>query len=210
MIRILLAEDHAVVRRGVVDILREHRQPIEIDEARTVQETLRLLRTKQFDLLILDISFPDGNGLELYQQMKQFSPNTKCLFLTMHPEERYARRVFRTGAHGYITKDRAAEELLEAVETILSGGKFITHSLAELLIEELNPKKLQPHEHLSNRELQVALALADGERISSIAERLSLSPKTISTYRRRILDKLSLDSTADLVRYVLTHGLGED
>ena len=210
MIRILLAEDHSVVRRGVVDILREYRQPMEIDEARTVQETLRLLHTKEFDLLILDISFPDGNGLDLYHQMKQFSPRTKCLFLTMHPEERYARRVFRAGAHGYLTKDRAAEELLEAVETILSGGKFITHSLAELLIEELDPNNLLPHEHLSDRELQVALALADGERISIIAERLSLSPKTVSTYRRRIFDKLGLSSTADLVRYVLTNHLGED
>ena len=207
MIRILLAEDHAVVRRGVIDILSEFSQPIVVDQAESIQSALKALRASQYDLLILDISFPKGNGLSLFQQARQISPAIKCLFLTMHPEETYARRVFRSGAHGYITKDRAVEELLEAVSVILSGGKFITNSLAELLIEELDHTATPPHEELSNREYQVTLALADGQTVTQIANSMALSPKTISTYRKRILEKLGLSSTAELVRYVLENKL---
>lgn len=207
MKRILLAEDHAVVRRGVIDILSNFSPSVLVDETENIQTALKALRSTFYELLILDISFPDGNGLALYQQAKEISPRTKCLFLTMHPEERYARRVFKVGAHGYITKDRAADELLEAVRVILSGGKFITNSLAKLLIDELNMDAVVPHETLSNREYQIALAIADGKTITEIAQILALSPKTISTYRHRVLTKLGLSSTAELIRYVLENDL---
>ena len=198
------------MRRGVIDILAEYPRPLAVDEAVNLQSAVKALRRQAYGLLILDISLPDGSGLELFHQARAICPDIKTLFLTMHPERRYARRVFKAGAHGYLTKDHAGEELLQAVETILGGGKFITHSLAELLIAGLDTGGLAPHQALSDREYQVAVALASGKNVTQLAEELSLSPKTISTYRTRSFEKLQVENVAELVRYMLEHGLLAD
>lgn len=210
MIKILLVEDHVFVRRGVIDILGECDLPVHIEEASDMQSALKALREKQFDLLIVDISLPDGNGLALFQAAQPTQPAIKTLFLTMQPEKRYARRVFKAGAHGYLTKDRAAEELIQAVRTIINGGKFVTSSLAELLVNDLNPDSAARHQLLSDREYQVVVRLAEGSSVTEIAEAMSLSPKTVSTYRRRAFGKLHVNSIAELVRYMLAQHLIEN
>ena len=208
MIKILIADDHAIVRRGVRDILGELPIPVEIAETDTVQSTLKEINTGEYDILLLDISFPDGNGLDAYHQVQVLSPETKVLFLSMYPEEQYARRVLRAGAYGYLTKDSAPAELISAINKVIAGGKYVTLSLAEKLADDLAAPGLRaPHELLSDREYQVMLAIAKGKSNTQIASELALSPKTVSTYRVRVLKKLQLSATAELIRYVLEKGL---
>ena len=208
MIKILIADDHAIVRRGVKDILSEMTIPVEIAETDTVQGTLKEMNAGGYDILLLDISFPDGNGLDVYHQVQTSSPVTRVLFLSMYPEEQYARRVLRAGAYGYLTKDSAPAELIAAIQKVISGGKYVTLSLAEKLADDLaTPGSKAQHDALSDREYQVMLAIAGGKSITQIADELALSPKTVSTYRARILDKLQLSTTAELIRYVLERGL---
>jgi DNA-binding NarL/FixJ family response regulator len=208
MIKLLIADDHAIVRRGVRDILSELPYPIEISEANTAAGTLREVTNKNFDILILDISFPDGNGLEILNQIKTIKPASKVLFLSMYPEEQYARRAMKNGAYGYLTKDSAPTELVVAIEKLVSGHKYVTSTLAQILVEDLassNNGKL--HENLSDREFQVMLELANGKKISEIAAALFISPKTVSTYRTRVFEKLKISSTAELVRYAMENDL---
>lgn len=208
MIKILIADDHAIVRRGVKDILNEMPAAVEVGEAETVQATLKEISAREYDILLLDISFPDGSGLDVLNQVKISSPTTRVLFLSMYPEEQFARRVLRSGAYGYLTKDSAPAELINAIHKVIAGGKYVTLSLAEKLVEDLaSPDPGALHAALSDREYQVMLAIAEGKSISQIASELSLSPKTISTYRARVLDKLQLHTTAELIRYVLERGL---
>lgn len=209
MIRILIADDHAIVRRGVRDILNELPDRIEIAEVSTAMDAIREIAAHPYDIVILDISFPDGNGLDILNQVKNIRPETRILFLSMYPEEQYARRALKNGAYGYLTKDSAPTELVEAIQRVISGSKYVTMTLAQRLVDDLaTPQVQDPHENLSDREFQVMLELARGKKISDIATELMLSPKTVSTYRGRVFQKLNLLTTAELIRYVMDHGLG--
>lgn len=210
MTRILVADDHAVVRRGVVQILDEAPEPFAIAEASKGSEVLRAARERDYDLVVLDIALPDINGMEVLSHLQEEQPGVAVLMLSMYPEKQYASRALKAGASGYLTKDSAPGELLSAVRRILGGGKYVTQSLAEELVAELTGEGGgELHKKLSDREYQVMLLLAQGKTVSDIARELALSVKTISTYRARILEKLGLESTAEIIRYAFRHGLAQ-
>ncbi len=210
MIRVFVADDHAVVRRGVVQILEEAPDMVAAGEASTGREALRAMREHDCDVLVLDISMPDGGGLEVLKQLQTLKPNLPVLILSMYPEKQYALRALKAGAAGYLTKESAPNELIAAIRRVAEGGRYITQSLAERLADELEGEvEKEPHQTLSDREYQVMTLLAAGKSITEIAEGLSLSVKTVSTYRARILEKLGLSSTAEIIRYALQRGLVE-
>jgi DNA-binding NarL/FixJ family response regulator len=206
---VLVADDHAVVRRGLLQILKEAPDMIVAGQASTGREVLRTLRQDDYDVLVLDISMPEGGGLEVLKQIQRLSPDLPVLILSVYPERQYATRALRAGAAGYLNKDSAPDELVAAIRQVARGDKYISSSLATKLIGQLGDGERAPHEGLSDRELQVMRLLASGKRVTDIAQDLSLSVKTVSTYRGRILTKLSLESTADIIRYALDHGLGK-
>jgi len=209
MIKILIADDHSIVRRGVRDILSELSFPLEVLEANNATAALRLINSHTFDIVILDISFPDGNGLEILNHIKSIQPQAKVLFLSMYPEEQYARRAIKNGAFGYLTKDSAPTELVAAIQSIITGRKYVTSTLAQILVDDLiSPTTKELHETLSDREFQVMLEMANGKKIKEIAMELHISPKTVSTYRARIFEKLKITTSAELIRYVMEHKLG--
>jgi len=201
----LIADDHTVVRRGVRQILEEAPLNLFVTEAGSAGEALKAVRDNAYDIVLLDISFPDGSGLEVLRQIRSNRPGTRVLLLSMYPEEQYARRALRSGASGYLTKDSAPDELVSAIQKVIAGGKYITQALAERLADEIGEKA--PHETLSDREFQVLTRLGAGKTIGKIAAELSLSPKTISTYRSRLLEKLNLKTTAEIIRYVIENRL---
>jgi DNA-binding NarL/FixJ family response regulator len=208
MIKMLVADDHAIVRRGVQDILNELPWPAEVVEASSAAGALREIANREFDILILDISFPDGNGLDILNQAKALRPNAKVLFLSMYPEEQYARRAIKNGAFGYLTKDSAPTELVAAIQKIISGQKYVSSTFAQILLEDLaSPDSHELHETLSDREFQVMLELARGKKTAEIASELLISPKTVSTYRARVFEKLNISTMAELVRYVMDKNL---
>lgn len=208
MLNILIADDHAIVRRGVRDILNDLPHHINVTEVDTAATALREIIKNNFDILILDVSFPDGNGLEILNQIRTIKPEIKVLFLSMYPEEQYARRAMKNGAYGYLTKDSAPTELVLAIEELISDRKYVTSTLAQILVEDLAlPENNKLHEKLSDREFQIMLRLANGEKISQIATSLFISPKTVSTYRIRVFEKLRITSTAELVRYAIDNDL---
>ena len=210
MIRVLVADDHAVVRRGVVQILAESPHIVVAGEAATGGQVLQAVRENVYDIILLDIAMPGGSGLEVLKQLRSLDPNVQVLILSMYPEKQYAVRALKAGAAGYLTKDSAPDELIEAIDRISQGGKYITRSLAQELAGELGGKAGQdPHEALSDREYQVMRLLAAGRNVTEIAVQLSLSVKTVSTYRTRILEKLDLKTTAEIMRYALERGLDE-
>src|SRR5438105_4440653 len=192
MKRVLIVDDHSVVRNGLKKILEDQPDEIAFGEAETAPEAIALVRERDWDIVILDISLGGGrNGLDTLKEMKQIRPRLRVLILTMHAEEQYARRAFKAGAAGYVTKDSPRAELLEAIKRILGGAKYISPALAEKLIEYIdNDTALSAHEILSDREFQVLCLIASGKTFTEIAELLSLSDKTISTYRARILEKM--------------------
>ncbi|MCC6188397.1 MAG: response regulator transcription factor [Anaerolineales bacterium] len=206
-LKILVADDHAVVRLGVRQILME-KFPVAVGEAANGHELLDRLREQAWDLLILDIGLPGRSGLELMPEIKQTAPGLRVLVLTMHGEEHFALRLLKMGVAGYLTKERAPEELVEAVEKIVSGGKFISSHLAERIAMSLDSSldKL-PHERLSDREFQVMRMLASGLSVAQIAEALSLHVRTVGTFRRHILRKLNLKSTQEIIYYAIRGGL---
>lgn len=208
MIRILVADDHTVVRQGVKQIIADERDIIVEDEAQTGVETLEKVSQRAFDVVLLDISMPGRSGLEVLEEIKNYRPRMPVLILSMHPEEQYAIRALRAGASGYLTKAGAPQELIGAIRKVAQGGKYVTLSLAEKLANELgdNSGKL-PHERLSNREHQVMLMLAEGRTVSDVAEELCLSVKTISTYRSRIMDKMGMKKNAQLTLYAVRNHL---
>jgi len=210
MIRVLVADDHAVVRRGVVQILAESPHIVVAGEASCGSEVLRAVRENDYDLVLLDIAMPGGSGLEVLKQLRSLKPDVQVLILSMYPEKQYAMRALRAGAAGYLTKDSAPDELVDAIDRISRGDKYITRSLAQELASELggNADK-ELHEALSDREYQVMRLLAAGKSVSEIAAQLSLSVKTVSTYRTRILEKLGLKTTAEIMHYALARGLVE-
>ncbi len=208
MIRVLIADDHAVVRRGMLQILEEAPDMVSAGEAGTGREVLQAMRKHDCDVLVLDISMPNGSGLEVLKQLQTLKPDLRVLILSVYPEKQYALRALKAGAAGYLTKESAPEELIAAIRQVASGGRYITQSLAEKLASELGSEvKKEPHDTLSDREHQVMTMLAAGKSVTEIAVELSLSVKTVSTYRARVLKKLCLSSTAEIIRYAIERGL---
>jgi DNA-binding NarL/FixJ family response regulator len=210
MIRIVIADDHAVVRRGLKEILADE-SDMEIGaEASTAHELLDLVRKHPWDAVVLDISLPGRSGLEVLAELKQEQPTLPVLVHTMHPEDQFAVRALRAGAAGYLTKDSAPTELVKALRKIVGGGKYVSASLAEKLAASMDVKAVEvPHQILSDREFEVFRLIASGTTVSEIAEQLSLSVKTVSTYRGRILEKMKMKNNADLMRYALQHKVVE-
>jgi two-component system invasion response regulator UvrY len=210
MIKVFVADDHAVVRRGVLQILEEAPDMVSVGEASTGREVLRAMRKHACDVLVLDISMPDGGGLEVLKQLQTLKPHLRVLILSMYPEKQYALRALKAGAAGYLTKESAPDELITAIRQVAEGGRYITQSLAEKLAAELKSDvEKEPHETLSDREYQVMTLLAAGKSATEIAAELSLSVKTVSTYRARVLEKLRLSSTAEIIRFAIERGLVE-
>lgn len=204
MIRILIADDHAIVRKGLKQVIIEEFPSAMVEEVGDVESLIKQVMKGEWDVLICDISMPGRSGVEALHQVKQINPHLPVLIMSMHPEDQYALRVLRAGAAGYLSKDTVHEDLISAIHTIRLGRKFITPSIAEKLataLESDNGKQL--HEYLSDREFDVFKMLAEGKSVSEIAEQLSLSATTVSTYRSRILEKMSMRTNADLTRYGL-------
>lgn len=210
--RLLLVDDHTIVREGLKRILESTHDGWDVTEESSGFQALDSLRRALFDLAIVDISMPGMSGLELIRRIRAEFPALPVLVLSMHAEEEYALRAFKAGANGYVTKDSAAAELLQAVRKVLHGGAYVTTSLAERVVQQLNGSVEVPHHaRLSNRELEVLRRIVAGQRSTDIAEALNLSVKTISTHKTRIMDKLQLTSTAALIRYGMEHRLhGEE
>jgi len=210
MIKILIADDHPIVRKGLKDIIEEIPDMAVGGEASNGQEALEKVRKGDFDIVVLDISMPGGNGLDILKQLKDEKPELSVLVLSMYPEEQYAVRVLRAGASGYLTKESAPEELIAAIRKASTGGKYISSSLAEKLAFDLEIDAEKPfHETLSDREYQVMRMIASGKTGKEIGEELFLSVKTISTYRARILEKMEMKSNAELTHYAIKYRLVE-
>ena len=210
MIKVLVADDHAVVRRGLVQILNEAPDMTVTDEACTGREVLRLLRESNPDALVLDIAMPEGGGLEVLQQLQTLKPDLPVLVLSVYSERQYAIRALKAGATGYLTKESAPEELITAIRRVARGERYVTKSLGAELAAALEGKaEGELHEALSDREYQVMCLLATGKTVTEAAADLSLSVKTVSTYRGRILKKLNLETTSEIIRYALERRLVE-
>lgn len=210
-LRLLLVDDHTTVREGLKHILTGSDKGWTVAEAGSGFDALAALRCAHFDIAIVDLSMPGMNGLELITRVRAEFTRLPLLVLTMHAEEAYALRAFKAGANGYLTKDSAADELIQALHKVASGGVYVSTALAERVVMQLNkPVDEPPHARLTVRELDILRRLVAGERATDIAGALHLSPKTISTHKTRIMAKLALDSTAALIRYGLTHGLHVD
>ena len=210
MIRILIADDHGIVRSGLKQIIAENPDMVVAAEAAGGQEALELARAQDFDVAIIDIAMPGRGGLEILKELRAERPSLKIIILSMYSEEQYAIRSLRDGASAYLTKANATDELIKAIETVARGKRYITPSVAERLaiyIEEEGSRL--PHECLSDRELQVLVMIGSGKSMSDIAAELSLSVKTVSTYRARLLEKMGMDSNAHLIKYAVQHGLGQ-
>ena len=202
--RCLITDDHPIVRRGVRELLEEEQLCSEICEVRTGEEALEAVRRQPWDLMILDIALPDKHGLEVLKETKLLQPSLPVLMLSLYPEKEFAMRAIKAGASGYLTKQSAPSELLAAVLRVLQGGRYITAALAEQMASVIETGvDGSLHARLSDRELQVLRLLGQGKSVSVIAEELCLSVKTISTYRARILEKLSCESTGELIRYAI-------
>lgn len=205
--RIIIADDHPIVRRGVRDILVESFPRLVVAEVETAGALFGGLKDG-CDLVLLDLSLPDRNGLDCLGQLKKQHPNLPVLILSMHAEEHFALRALRSGASGYLTKDKAAEELVRAVKKILNGGRYVSSELAERLAAELAGEAAKaPHEMLSEREFRVLRLIASGKSVSEIAQDMYLSVKTVSTYRSRLLTKMQMKSNAELTRYCIQNRL---
>lgn len=207
-IRVLLADDHAIVREGVRRLIESEAGFEVVGEAGNDADLQRLLQHTDADVLVLDVSMPGPGFLETIARLTARHPRLKILALTMHPESQYAARALRGGASGYLTKDHAGEELIEALRRVHAGRRYITPALAEELAERLLGDSDGPlHDGLSDREYQVLVQIGRGRGVNDIARLLSLSPKTVSTYRARVLEKMQFTSNADIIRYVLEQGL---
>jgi DNA-binding NarL/FixJ family response regulator len=207
-VRILLADDHTVVRRGLKQILAEEFKRAVFGEASNAQESLELVRKEHWDVLVLDITMPGRSGLEVMREIRKLRPSLPVLVLSVHPENQFAVRVLKLGAVGYMTKESAADELVGAVKKVLAGGRYVSASLAETLAMNLSSGPVRPpHELLSDREFQVLRLIASGKIVSEIARGLGLSVKTISTYRCRILEKMGLRNNAELMHYAMQQQL---
>jgi two-component system, NarL family, invasion response regulator UvrY len=209
MLKILVADDHAVVRQGLRNILSDLPEVSLVGEAGNGGEALDLIRSALWDALVLDISMPGAGGLDILKDVLHERPKLPVLVLSMHPEDQFAIRLLKAGAAGYMNKETAPQELIKAIRKITAGGRYVSASLAEQLAHQLDAGDKPPHESLSDREFQVLRLLAAGKTVKEIAESLSISVKTVSTYRARILEKLSLNNNAELVHYAIRHRLAE-
>lgn len=208
MLRILIADDHPIVRQGLRQIITETSDMVVADEASNGWEALSKVRASYYDVVLLDISMPGLHGLDIIRQLKNERPGLPVLILSIHPEEQYAVRAFRAGASGYLTKESAPDELLAAIQKVSIGGKYVSSSLAEKLASDLETGAEQlPHETLSDREYQVMCMIAVGKTVTKIAEELSLSAQTVSTYRSRILGKMRMRNSAELTYYAIKNRL---
>ncbi len=211
MTRILIADDHEVVRRGLKQILMDEFPKLKVAEAGTSQSALETTLRQPFDLVLLDINMPGRSGLDVLQTIRAERPDLPVLVLSVAPEDEFALRCLKLGAAGYLNKSSASDELIVAVKKALAGGKYVTAALAEKLAASLSGDRdtQLPHETLSNREIQVLRMIANGQTIKEISGELSLSEKTVATYRTRICEKMRLTTNVDLTRYALQHGLAE-
>ncbi len=208
MTRILIVDDHPVVRDGIKRILEEQKGETIVGEASTAQQAIELVRAENWDVVVLDISLAGRSGLELIKELKQIRPKLSVLILSMHTEAQYARRAFKAGAAGYITKDSSRTELLKAVHKVIEGGRYVSSALAEKLVFDIERGTGgPPHESLSDREFEVMCLIASGRTVTEVAELLSLSDKTISTYRARILQKMDMKTNAELTHYAIKNRL---
>ena len=208
MLKILIADDHPVFRRGLKQIIAETTDIVVADEAADGLEVLNKVKVGDFDVVLLDISMPGKTGIDVLAQLKYERPKLPVLMLSMHPEEQYAVRALRAGASGYLTKESAPDELVGAIRKVSTGGKYVSASLAEKLASIVQKEGEElPHQTLSDRELHVMCLIASGKTVSEIAKGLSLSVKTISTYRSRILEKMKMKNNAELTRYAINNSL---
>lgn len=208
MIKVLIADDHSLVRRGLKQFLNEASDIVVADEASSGQEALQKTGKNNYDVVLLDISMPGRNGIDILKQLKYMQQDTQVLMLSMHSEEEYAERSLKAGASGYLTKNIGPDELISAVRTVSKGKKYITPSLAERLVCSLGKRyKNLPHDTLSDREYEVMCMIASGKTVQEIADELSLSKKTISTHRTHILEKMNMRNNAQLSHYAIQNHL---
>ncbi|MEO7093683.1 MAG: response regulator transcription factor [Polyangiales bacterium] len=206
MVRILLVDDHAVVRRGIRAILEDGLHGAHVSEAGSGEAALAAL-VQPFDAVVLDLSMPGRSGIDLLSEIKHRWPKLPVLIMSLHPEEHFAVRALRAGASGYLTKAAAPEALIDAVQKVTRGGKYISQAVAERMASDLGGRASVPHERLSDREFEVMRGIAEGNTVSEIASRMHLSVKTVSTYRTRLLEKMGMDSNAELTRYAIQNQL---
>ena len=208
MLRILVADDHEVVRKGLMKVLGETLRPVEVDEARNGQEAVSKVWKSEYDLVVLDLKMPGKSGLDVLKEIKQLRPKLPVLILTMYPEEQFAIRAMRAGAAGYLTKGSATDELILAIRKALKGERYISGSLAEIMADDLGgDSEKSIHEILSDREYQVMLMIASGKPVGAIAKELCLSVKTISSYRTNILLKTRMKNNAEITHYAIQQHL---
>lgn len=210
MITVVVADDHSIVRQGIIRILSEQKNFSLLDEANSIPELRSILAKQLPDVLILDLSMPGGGGLGVLKEITTNYPKLLVLIFTLHPEDQFGLRVFRAGGSGYLSKECAPERLLEALQQILSGKRYFSKETEDLVVSELSKKpnaNLLPHQLLSDRELHVFIQLGIGKTLTQISNDLSLSIKTVSTYRQRVLEKMQMTTNAQIVTYVLTHNL---
>ncbi len=208
MLRILIADDHTVVRKGLRQILQDEFPASEIDEVPDAEELIKKVMSEHWDVVVSDLSMPGRSGLDALQQIKLSHPDLPVLILSIHPEEQYALRALKSGASGYLSKDTAPDELVKAVQKVLLGKKYISQAIAEKLANSFSSDaEINPHESLSDREFDVMKLLANGKSVSDIAEMLSLSVTTVSTYRARVMLKMNLKSNSDLTKYAIENKL---
>jgi DNA-binding NarL/FixJ family response regulator len=208
MIRVVIVDDHALIRRGIRDTLSDAIDIRVVGEAGEYAELRSLMRQQRCDVLVLDINLPGRSGLDVLHALKDEGASTRVLIVSMYPEDQYAIRALRAGAAGYVNKGGDPQELVQAVRTVAQGRKYVTPEIAQMLVESLTaPPSESAHERLSDRELQTLVMIASGKRLSDIAEELLLSPKTVSVYRARVLEKLGLANNAELTVYAIRNGL---
>jgi two-component system, NarL family, invasion response regulator UvrY len=208
MMRLLIADDHAVVREGVKRILTTMNDCLVVGEASNGQELIAKATVETWDVVLLDISMPGRNGLDVLRQLKSTCPLLPVLVFSMHPEQQYAMRAFKAGAAGYLTKESIPEELVTAIRKVVQGGRYVSPAMAEYLVDEVaRPSDAPAHSILSDRELQVLCLLASGKTVTQIAAELSLSVKTVSTHRSRMLEKMHMKTNAELIHYAIRHRL---
>ena len=208
MIKVLIADDHALVREGLKQVIGQHSDIEVTGEAKNGQEALEKVWKEEFDVVLLDISMPGRSGMDILKEIKSAKPKLYVLMLSMHPEKQYAVRALKAGASGYLTKESAPDELIDAIRRVSMGLKYVTISLAEKLAAELGDDQNKPlHEQLSDREFQVMVKIAKGNTVKEIAANLSLSVKTISTYRTRVLEKMNMKNNSDITSYLMENDL---
>jgi two-component system, NarL family, invasion response regulator UvrY len=207
MIKVIVVDDHPVVRRGLRQIIEDEPDMEVVGEAKNAEECFPLVRKTDCTLVLLDITLPDRNGFDVLKQLKYEHPDIPVLILSIHPEELYGLRLIKAGASGYLMKEGAPDELVKGIRKVSSGGKYVSASLAEKLISRSDAFDQPPHENLSTREFQILCMIAQGKSLKSIADELCVSEKTISTYRSRIMEKMKMDSNSDLIRYASENSL---